>query len=380
MLVKENDAPAGYSIYNSTLYKETRGNIRAIIPVGVSSKIIAECHEIYGHIGSRKCYRLLCEDFYCPHLYRTIRKQISTCVSCQKNKVYVQGSYAEMQNILPTRPGELVSLDFYGPLPAGKYGLKYIFAIIDLFSKFTRLYPLRKTTTDATLRCLLSDYIPKHGKSQRIVSDQGTQFTSPKWKKKMLEEDIQCILTSIRHPQANPVERTNRELSRFFWTFLDNDHNQWVKLLETIEGCINETYHESTGCIPIHLHTGIKPRKPWEHLVMAHGDTQHHHEDLVFLARENMKRHRKRQSDKFNNEHRMSTYAEGQLVLAKALNVSNPAAKQIAKFMPLYEGPYRVKRRVANSSYLLEFLHEPRERGLFHTHHLRPFHHNNNID
>ena len=139
LLVKENDAPTGYSIYNSILYEETRGNIRAVIPVGVANKIIAECHEIYGHVGSRKCYRLLCEDFYFPHLYRTIRKQISTCVSCQKNKVYVQGSYAEMQNILPTRPGELVSLDFYGPLPAGKYGLKNILAIIDVFSKFIRL-------------------------------------------------------------------------------------------------------------------------------------------------------------------------------------------------------------------------------------------------
>ena len=30
--------------------------------------------------------------------------------------------------------------------------------------------------TDATLRCLLSDYIPKHGKPLRILSDQGTQY------------------------------------------------------------------------------------------------------------------------------------------------------------------------------------------------------------
>ena len=43
--------------------------------------------------------------------------------------------------------------------------------------------------------------------------------------------------------------------------------------------------------------------------------------------------------------HRMTTYySEGQLVLVKALNVSIPATKRIAKFMPLYEGPYRVRK------------------------------------
>ena len=375
-LVEKEEAPTGYSIHHNILYKEIRGCLRAVIPVSMASKIIAECHEIYGHAGSRKCYLLMCEDFYCPHMYRITRQQIACCESCQKNKINVQGSYAEMQNILPTRPGELVSLDFYGPLPAGKYGMKYILAVIDVFSKLTRLYPLRKTTTDATLRCIISDYIPKYGRPQMILSDQGTQFTSPKWRQKLEEEDIRCILTSIRHPQANPVERTNRELSRFFRTFLKTEHNQWVNWIEVIEGCINETYHESTGFIPMHLHTGLKPKKPWEHIIEGHGKVQRNHEELIFLAQENMKRRRKKQSDKFNREHRMSIYSEGQLVLVKALNVSNPAAKQIAKFMPLYEGPYRVKKRVGKASYLLEFIREPRERGFFHTHNLRPFHNN----
>lgn len=88
-----------------------------------------------------------------------------------------------------------------------------------------------------------------------------------KWKNALEKLNIQRILTSIRHPQANPVERTNRELSRFFRTFLKKKHTAWPEYLGTIESCVNEVHHETTGCIPMLFHTGQFPKKPWEHLL-----------------------------------------------------------------------------------------------------------------
>lgn len=365
-----------YQLKKEILYKNIGDTLRAVIPKQEVGKIITACHEMYGHAGAKKCYMIMRDDFYCKNLYRLTRVLIRTCESCQKNKVYTKGSFAEARSILPERPGDLVSLDFYGPLPTARYRMKHVLAIIDVFSKLIRLYPLQSATADATIRCLTNDYIPRFGKPKAALSDQGTQFTGEKWKNALEKLNIQRILTSIRHPQANPVERTNRELSRFFRTFLKTKHTAWTEYLTTIESCINEMHHETTGCIPILLHTGKQPEKPWEHLLRKPADLSTaviSQEDWIKLAQKNMRERRGKQTSEFNSKHRQTKYAVGDRVLVKALNVSNPEKKLIAKFMQLYEGPYEVQKVVWESSYIVKNIHNDKVRGQYHTRDIRPY-------
>ena len=54
------------------------------------------------------------------------------------------------------------------------------------------------------------------------------------------ERNIRLVLTSVRHPQANMVERANKELARFFRTFLPMDrHKSWYNYVEKIETILN---------------------------------------------------------------------------------------------------------------------------------------------
>ena len=70
------------------------------------------------------------------------------------------------------------------------------------------------------------------------------------------------ILTSIRHPQANMVERANRELSRFFRTFLAVDkHDSWYNWIEEIETILNESYHDTIEITPYEALLGKKPTR-----------------------------------------------------------------------------------------------------------------------
>lgn len=370
---KNGNVPAGYHLKQEILYKITNKQYQALIPIEKAPRFIQECHEIYGHAGARKCYLILKEDFTCPHLYKLTRKTLQKCETCQKTKIYTPGVFAEMTNILPQEPNELLSLDYYGPLPTAKQGKKYLLVMIDVFSKLTILYALRKATTSTTLKCLLEDYIPRYGKPQSILSDQGTQFTSKIWGETLQSNGIRKIMTAIRHPRANPVERTNRELSRFFRTFVKQQHHQWIDWIKTIESCINETHHETTGQIPWELHSANKPERPWKNLLNKPQEQTHTHETLIMMARNNMRSKRKKQSSKFNNQHRITEFQLGDKVLVKALNVSNPATKTIAKFLPLYEGPYEIKRKISNTSYILKYIGKEKERGLFHAQDLRPY-------
>ena len=73
---------------------------------------------------------------------------------------------------------------------------------------------------------------------------------------------IQMILTSIRHPQANMVERVNRELARLFRTLLPgNKHNTWYNWLQEIETILNESHHNTTETAPQEALFGVKPKR-----------------------------------------------------------------------------------------------------------------------
>ena len=77
-----------------------------------------------------------------------IRDSIKTCDKCQRCKdTNNRNLFGGTKPILPTTKGELVSGDYYRPLPTSTGGIKYIFVMIDNFTKFVKLYTLRRATT-----------------------------------------------------------------------------------------------------------------------------------------------------------------------------------------------------------------------------------------
>ena len=104
-----------------------------------------------------------------------------------------------MQNYFPTRPNQISSTDFDRPLPAPKDGFKYILSIIDVFSKYIVLYPLRPAHIKAVINKLNKDHFPKYRRPSKIITDQGTQFTSPIWFEFLKEKDIQSVSSEMKN-------------------------------------------------------------------------------------------------------------------------------------------------------------------------------------
>ena len=155
----------------------------------------------------------------------------------------------------------LVSIDFYGPLPSSVAGVQYLFVIQDVFSKLVTLYPIKRATTVVCLKKLTNHYFEKIGKPERVLSDHGTQFTSPVWKTRLEALGIKVLFSSIRHPQSNPVERTMREMGRIFRTYCSEKHTKWARFVDFVQYCLNLTVHQSTGYTPCFLHYNRAPRE-----------------------------------------------------------------------------------------------------------------------
>ena len=226
-----------------------------------------------------------------------------------------------MKNYQPERPNEILSIDFYGSLSASKGGFKYILPTIDAISKYVVLYPLRRANTKAVIRKLSKDHFPKYGKPLKIITDHGTQFTSPIWLEILKEKDIQPFFSSIRHPQSNIVERIHRELSRFFRSLIGDNHGSWWSWISIIQSCINETYDETTEFTPMDLHLNKKPKRAWKNWMnFPPSNPKINYERKLEITRGNISRKGKNRDSRFNEAHRLTALKEGDYVLVKAIN------------------------------------------------------------
>ena len=155
----------------------------------------------------------------------------------------------DFRSITADKPGELISVDIWGPLPSSRAGIKHVLVMLDICSKYVKLFEMKKATTNAVLAAY-EKYIQMEGKPDKILSNLGTQFSSNVYKRKLTELGIKFVYTSVRHTTANPVERVMREIGRLGRIYCGQKHKSWCHHLRTFEKWMNEVTHESTGLSP----------------------------------------------------------------------------------------------------------------------------------
>lgn len=91
---------------------------------------------------------------------KEVKNYVTSCDLCQRVKPINIQMECAFNRVHSSKPGDLVCVDFYGPLPRSIGGMEYIFVILDSFSKYVKLYPIKKENTDTTLRKINNSYIP----------------------------------------------------------------------------------------------------------------------------------------------------------------------------------------------------------------------------
>jgi len=155
-----------------------------------------------GHFSVAKTEALLSKEYWIPYVRDKIQKIIRNCVPC----ILAEKKQGKQKGFLnPIAKGE-VPLDIYyinhlRPLPCIKKRYNYIFLIVDAFSKLIWLYATR-TNTAKVLNILRKQSII-FGNPRRIISDQGTAFTSNDFQNYCKEENIEHGFITTGVPRAN---------------------------------------------------------------------------------------------------------------------------------------------------------------------------------
>jgi transposase InsO family protein len=158
-----------------------------------------------------------------PNMRRQIERFTKSCDLCQRTKHPNRGICDVMYAIIAENPGDLVTVDYYGPLPPSRSRVSYILVVIDAFSKFVKLYPLCRAQARISVRRVVEDF--QHVVPIKVIlSDHGTQFQSRLWQDTLRQWGSTHTMSSIRHPQSNLWERVIKELARLFRAYCHNAH------------------------------------------------------------------------------------------------------------------------------------------------------------
>lgn len=156
------------------------------------------------------------------------------------------------------KPFETMHIDQYGSLPSSVCNnKKHILLIVDGFSKYTKLYAVKSTTTKEVTQCLESNF-SFYSKPTRIISDRGSCFTSEDFSTFCDKYDIQHIKIGTSSPQSNrQVERINRCLTPMLTKESEIDSGDWSNHLRKVEFALDNSDNKSTGYSPSMLLFGV---------------------------------------------------------------------------------------------------------------------------
>lgn len=345
-----------------------------MIPKHIANMIATETHEIMGHPGRYKTYHAIREEYSFANMHRIVAETVKNCDTCQRNKPINYAPGGRITTHKPKKILEKVSIDLMGPLPTGRGGTHFILAILDTFSKYIKLYALKRATTKAIIKRLVQDYIPEMGTPETILSDNGTQFTSRTWNETMAKLDIKCAFSTKYHPQSNPVERYNREIGRLLRTYCNDQHTKWPLYLCLIESWLNRLKSEVTEKTPTQIIKGkLSQTEARKIIQFPDQPSEEVTTDEICTIAKRIKDKAEKREMKTNRNKRHNTYKEGQLILIKNHRISSTENKEIKKLFNLFEGPFRIKKLIGETTLVITGLND-NEEELINVTEARPYH------
>ncbi|GFU30159.1 hypothetical protein TNCV_603851 [Trichonephila clavipes] len=158
-------------------------------------------------------------------------------------------------------------VDFIGPLPSTNKSYQHIFTVVDAFTKFTWLYPVKTVSAESALEKLKQQQ-KTFGNPIRIIADRGSAFTSKLFNDYCDEENIQHLQIATGVPRGNgQVERIHRTLIPVLTKLSLDDSTKWYKYVVILQRILNSTISRSTKWTPFELLVGIKMRNKEDILI-----------------------------------------------------------------------------------------------------------------
>ncbi len=124
-------------------------------------------HDDMGQLGLERSLQLIRERCYWPRMYSDVEGWIKNCEMCSLSKMPNLRIRPPMENLLASKPLEILAIDFTVLKPATD-GRENVLVMTDVFTKFTCAVPTRDQKATTTAKVLVEEWFFRYGIPLRI--------------------------------------------------------------------------------------------------------------------------------------------------------------------------------------------------------------------
>lgn len=327
------------------------------------------------HPGRWKTYEYLSRNYWWPEMTYYVKRYVSACETCQRNKNINKPPYGPLQpNDVPEHPWDIITVDLITQLPKlDKHNA--ICVVVDRFSKRVHFYSITNEFSAKDLAHLMYERVwTQHGLPSQIIIDRGPQFASKLFQEWCELLSIKSSMSTAYHPQTDgQTERVNQSLEQYLHFYCNYRTNNWSKFLPAAEFAYNNQAHESTKSSPFFIEYGRHPRagpfviKSASHPEIsdyenARKEAQEQAKAALTLAAERMKWY-------YNQHIAKVPFKQGDRVMIDTRNWQTTERK----LNPHRAGPYTIKEQLGPVTFRLDLPKNISVHPVFHASQLVPF-------
>ena len=222
-------------------------------------------------------------------MYVDVHDCVKCCMECAKERPLEPKT--KYRSTLLDFAFHTISIDVVGLFTESTSGCKFLIVAIDKLTKWVEAVPVASATARVTAKFILHTIIFRHGCPQKILTDNGTNFTARVIPVLNQLLGVRTHYTTPYHPQANGiVERVNGTLGKIIRKLVEHTGKDWDVLVPTAVFAYNISFHQTTGYSPFKLLFGREPATPSIAYPLITGQRPANTEEYVVrLARELIK-------------------------------------------------------------------------------------------
>jgi len=289
-----------------------------------------------------------------------MKAKVSSHKSCLKCIAFTPNS-GKSEGLLPKGNVPFATLHIDHLAPASRSGpsyKRYIFSVVDAFTKHVKLYATKTTNVSEVIKNLKL-YFEYYSRPLQIISDRGSCFISREFEDFTKEHNIQHIKIATASPQANgQVERFNRTILPMIAKLADERRTHWANVLRDVEFACNNVVSKATNECPSTLLFGMRQRgaiiDELRDALELSGRLDTHRElsNLRERAEKQIQKNQQMNQRSYNRRHKIAKrYQVGDKVMTR--NFDNTPGVSL-KLIPRFKGPYQVDRVLRNDRYVIK--------------------------
>ena len=374
-----------FHVLHDCLYFTPKANIdesiRIVVPESLKHVALDIIHnqKLSAHSGFVKSIFRARQLFFWPNMLADVKRHCETCLDCQLRKPGIKnkaplGTFPDID-----QPMDRIGIDLIGPINESTNGSRYIFTIVDHFSRYVTLIPLRNKSSDTVAKAFVK-FVLRHGAPKTVISDQGTEFVGEKFAKVCEELQIKTGLTTSFRPKSNGMtENKNKQIADMLSLIVKDSPETWDQQLDFVSAAMNSSYCSSTGDTPYFIFTGRDYNLHYGDILSDYSANRQEQGDYLqdmptrlqkaFRRVKDLHKTNRQKTEKYHNRNtRLHKIQLGNLVL---LRNETKAGGPFRKFNPRWTGPFRVIEVKTNNLFKIKGVHHNRKEMLVHTDRLK---------